>query len=101
MYNVSIIELGVQSLDEQVLISSEEDLFTYVSTVLLLKYNNMVFTLGLQMMVGLPNDSEEKAIYTAREFVKIKPDYVRIYPVLVIKDTKLEKADIPRCILTN
>ena len=91
IYNVTIIELGVQSLDEQVLISSERGhdcLCVYSSSSQIQQYG---FTLGLQMMVGLPNDSEEKAIYTAREFVKIKPDYVRIYPVLVIKDTKLEE----------
>ncbi len=90
-YNVSIIELGVQSLDNQVLISSERGhnaFCVYTSSSLIKKYG---FTLGLQMMVGLPDDTEEKAIFTAKESVKIKPDYVRIYPVLVIKDTKLEE----------
>ena len=40
-------------------------------------------------MVGLPGDNLEKSIYTAKEFVKLKPYCVRIYPTLVIKETKL------------
>lgn len=49
------------------------------------------FTLGLQMMTGLPGDTDEKSLYTADEIIKLKPDIVRIYPTLTIKDTFLEK----------
>ena len=41
-------------------------------------------------MVGLPSDTEEKCIATARKFIELKPDCVRIYPTLVVKDTGLE-----------
>ena len=43
------------------------------------------------MMIGLVGDNREKSLYTAREFVKLNPYCVRIYPTLVIKDTFLEK----------
>ena len=46
--------------------------------------------LGLQMMVGLPSDTEEKCIKTARKFIELNPDCVRIYPTLVVKETGLE-----------
>lgn len=49
------------------------------------------FKLGLQMMLGLPGDSKDRCISTARDFVDIKPDFVRIYPTLVIKETGLEE----------
>jgi histone acetyltransferase (RNA polymerase elongator complex component) len=49
------------------------------------------FNLGLQMMLGLPGDSLENALYTTLEFIKLKPYCVRIYPTLVIKETYLEK----------
>ena len=91
LYKVTIIELGVQSLDDEVLISSDrghDSSCVYSSSKLIKEYG---FKLGLQMMVGLPNDTYDKVVHTAKEFVKIKPDYVRIYPVLVIKDTKLEE----------
>ena len=91
-YGATIIELGVQSMDEKVLIESlrgHEKNIVYKSSKLIKEYG---FTLGLQMMIGLPSDSEDKCIYTAKEFVKINPKFVRIYPTLVIKETGLETA---------
>ena len=90
-YEVDTIELGVQSLDEEVLKESYrghsvEDV--YKASELIKEYG---FNLGLQMMVGLVKDTKEKAIYTAKEFVKLNPYCVRIYPTLVIRDTYLEK----------
>lgn len=87
---VTIIELGVQSLDESVLLNSNRghnSKCVYESSELILKNG---FKLGLQMMLGLPGDTVDKVIYTAEEFMKISPHFVRIYPVLVIKDTGLE-----------
>ena len=90
-YKASIIELGVQSLDEKVLIDSvrghsDEDVFK--SAQLIKKYG---IKLGLQMMIGLPSDTEEKCLKTAKEFINLKPDCVRVYPTLVVKETGLEK----------
>jgi len=42
-------------------------------------------------MIGLPGDSRKKALHTAEEVVKIKPDILRIYPTLVVRGTYLEK----------
>lgn len=88
---VDIIELGVQSLDQEVLDKSNrghsrEDVYKAVS--LIKKFN---FTLGLQMMLGLLGDTKEKSINTAKEIINLKPDLVRIYPTLVVKETYLEK----------
>lgn len=88
-YKVDTIELGVQSLDEDVLMASEREHGkddVYKAIDLIKEYG---FNLGLQMMVGLPMDSIKKSIYTAKEFIKLQPDLVRIYPTLVIKDTNL------------
>lgn len=87
---VDTIELGVQSLDDEVLYKSGrghsvEDV--YDACELIKKYN---INLGLQMMLGLPGDTREKSIYTCKEFIKLNPFCVRIYPTLVIKDTFLE-----------
>ena len=49
------------------------------------------FNLGHQMMVGLPESSRIDEINTAKALIKLKPKMIRIYPVLVIKGTKLEK----------
>lgn len=49
------------------------------------------FVLGHQMMVGLPESTRQDEINTAKDLIKLKPKIVRIYPVLVLKGTKLEK----------
>lgn len=88
---VDIIELGVQSLDEEVLIKNNRGhnvKSVYDAVELIKKYK---FTLGLQMMVGLAGDDENKCIKTAKKFIKLKPDLVRIYPTLVLKETMLEE----------
>lgn len=41
------------------------------------------------MMIGLPESTKQDEINTAKELIKLKPKIVRIYPVLVIKDTEL------------
>ena len=90
-YGVTTIELGVQSMDDSVLKSSNRGHTRkdVINAVRLIKEYS--FTLGLQMMTGLPGDTDEKSLYTADEIIKLKPDIVRIYPTLTIKDTFLEK----------
>ena len=51
----------------------------------------MGFVLGHQMMIGLPESSKLDEIRTAKDLAKLKPKIVRLYPVLVIKNTELEK----------
>jgi len=90
-YNVKTIELGVQSLDEDVLRKScrghsVEDVIR--SSSLIKKYG---IRLGLQTMIGLPGDNAQKDMETAEKVISLKPDLVRIYPTLVIKGTYLEK----------
>lgn len=88
-YNVKCIELGVQSMDEEVLLASKrghtsQDVI--VASKLIKKYG---FELGHQVMVGLPKSSLEKEIETINKCIKLKPDVVRIYPVYVLKKSKL------------
>ncbi|GAB6170026.1 radical SAM protein [Clostridium carnis] len=89
-YKADIIELGVQSLDNDVLKLSgrghlAEDV--YNASKLIKEYG---FTLGHQIMPGLPGDSFEKDIQTVKKSIEMKPDICRIYPSLVIKDTPME-----------
>jgi histone acetyltransferase (RNA polymerase elongator complex component) len=90
-YGVGVVELGVQSMDEGVLKlcnrgHTSEDV---VEAVRILKRYG--FTVGVQMMVGLPGDTVEKALRTAEELIRLKPDIARIYPALVIKNTYMEE----------
>ena len=89
-YKVDIIELGIQSLDQNILDANERghsiDESFYASKLI----KQRGFTLGHQIMPGLYKDTREKSIETAIKSANIGPDIVRIYPTLVIKDTKLE-----------
>ena len=90
-YDVTTIELGAQSMDNDVLIQSArghtaEDVEKASRRII-----SAGFRLGLQMMVGLPGDTLEKAIYTARKIISLGAKETRIYPALVIKGTKMEE----------
>ncbi len=90
-FGVDTIELGVQSLDENVLKLSNRghnSKCVYEASKLIKEYG---FQLGLQQMLGLPGDSKALSYHTACEFKKIGPSFVRIYPTLVIVDTKMER----------
>ena len=90
-YKVKTIELGVQSANNYILErAGRGHTFEDVqkASKLIRHYG---FTLGHQMMVGLPESTKIDEINTAKALIKLKPKMVRIYPVLVIKGTKLEK----------
>ena len=87
--NVKVIELGVQSMDDEVLLASQrghtaQDVIK--ASKLIKKYD---FVLGHQVMVGLPKSTLEKEIYTIKKCIELNPEIVRIYPVYVLRDSKL------------
>ena len=88
-YNVSTIELGVQSFSDEVLRLSKRghDSDTARKAARLVKERG--FKLGIQLMIGLPGDSLESCIYSARETVALAPELARLYPTLVIDGTEL------------
>lgn len=90
-YKVKTIELGVQSSNNYILkrINRGHTFEDVKKAAKLIRWNG--FRLGVQMMVGLPESTTIDEINTAKELIKLKPKMVRIYPVLVIKNTQLEK----------
>lgn len=89
-YGVTAIELGAQSMDDCVLKACGRG-HTAADTVraatLIRRYG---FSLGLQMMTGLPADTEDGARRTAKALAALRPDTVRIYPTVVLRGTPLE-----------
>ncbi len=90
-YGVTTVELGVQSMDNDVLRRSgrghtAEDTVNAVS--LLKKYG---FKTGVQLMPGLPGDSGEIFQTTIDRVIELAPDIARLYPAIVIKGTGLAK----------
>jgi histone acetyltransferase (RNA polymerase elongator complex component) len=89
-HHVTTIELGVQSMDDAVLTLSGRGhtaTDTMNATKLIRSHD---FLLGLQLMPGLPGDSADGFMRTVDTVIGLMPDFVRIYPALVIKDTPLE-----------
>jgi len=88
-YGMNTIELGAQSMCENVLVKSGRghtvDHIVNASKII----KDAGLDLGLQMMVGLPGDTLQDSINTANKIVELGADNTRIYPVIVIKDTRL------------
>lgn len=89
-HNVTTVELGVQSLDDKVLALAERghDAASVAEAVRLLRAYG--FKVGLQLMCGMPGQTAASFFDTVAKSIALKPDMVRLYPLLVIKDTPLE-----------
>ncbi len=88
-FGVTSVELGAQTMSDEVLRLNErghtsEDVVK--ASELVKSYG---FTLGLQMMVGLYGSSPEKDIYTAERIIGLEPSEARIYPTVILKNTRL------------
>lgn len=91
-HGVKLVELGVQSLDNRVLAAAERGhtaAQVEPAVKLLRQYG---FKVGLQLMVGMPEQSFASVKETAAKVIELRPDIARIYPLLVIKGTPLEKS---------
>lgn len=89
-YKVDIVEIGVQSLDATVLLEAGRGHTAETTIQAIHRVKAAGFQCGAQMMVALPGDTPEKSIATCRHVIALAPDFVRIYPTAVIKDTELE-----------
>jgi histone acetyltransferase (RNA polymerase elongator complex component) len=88
-YPVSTIEIGAQSMDNQVLAMAKRGhtaLDTEKAAALLKEQN---YDVGMQMMVGLPGDDETKSLFTAQRIARLSPDFIRIYPTVVLAQSRL------------
>ena len=88
-YGVTAVELGAQSMCDEVLKANlrghtAEDVKN--ASKLIKSYG---FSLGLQMMTGLYKSDFEKDVFTAEEIISLKPDTVRIYPTVTLDGTQL------------
>ncbi|MBE6887104.1 MAG: radical SAM protein [Ruminococcaceae bacterium] len=93
-YGVTSIELGAQAMQDSVLCDNlrGHTVQAVVKASRLIKHNG--FSLGLQMMTGMYGQQQNymaMALDTAQQFVALKPDTVRIYPTVTLKNTFLEQ----------
>ena len=89
-FSVRTIELGLQSMDDTVLQLSQRGHTALDSHRAITLLNERGYEIILQMMIGLPGQDESSALATAQEFAGFQPDGVRIYPTIVLKNSRME-----------
>ncbi len=90
-YGVTAIELGCQSMDDEVLYLNKRGHTArdVINAAKLIK--SYGFEFGVQMMTGLLGDTDEKCIETAKKLIALEPDTARIYPTVVLEGTELAR----------
>ena len=87
--SVTTVELGVQSLSDRVLRASRRGYTGKEARDAILRVRAMGLETGAQIMVGLPEDTGTESLETVEGLVSLNPDFVRIYPLLVLRQTEL------------
>lgn len=88
-YSVQTVELGAQSLCDNVLWLSNRGHTAKEVEEAARMVKQAGFELILQMMTGLPGDTDESCVETAKRIIALHPDGVRIYPTVIVRDTEL------------
>jgi histone acetyltransferase (RNA polymerase elongator complex component) len=88
-FPITCVELGVQSMDDDVLRQSQRGHTAADTTVAVQRLKARGYEVGLQLMVGLPGDDEVRLLETGRRIADLNPAFVRIYPTLVLDGSPL------------
>ena len=86
---VGTVELGVQSMDDEVLRLSGRGHTAADAERALLLLQEAGIEVGVQLMPGLPGDDAERSLASLQRLLLLNPSFVRIYPTLVIAGTEL------------
>jgi histone acetyltransferase (RNA polymerase elongator complex component) len=88
-FPVATIELGVQSMDERVLSATKRGHSATDTENAIQLLRKLGYEIGIQLMVGLPKDTPERSIASGQRAARLKPDFVRIYPTVVLAGSPL------------
>lgn len=89
--SVTSIELGAQSMDDYVLRKNLRGHTSYQIEQACKKIFEYDIELGMQIMVGLPGQSKQSVMDTAKRVADIHPATIRIYPVVIFKGSLIEQ----------
>ena len=84
-YGVRTIEVGVQSMIDEVLSLAHRGHRAEDTVSATLRLKQWGFEVGHQLMIGLPGDTCDRFLQTLDRVIELKPDFVRIHPTLVLK----------------
>ena len=89
-HGVKTVEIGVQSLIDDVLIRSNRGHSAAEALSAITRLKRRDFEVGVQLMIGLPGDTEERFLHTLDLLIPLRPDFLRIHPTLVLRGSSLE-----------
>ena len=91
-YNVGLVEIGAQSLDDRVLSVAKRghDAQSVITAARFLRAAGL--EIGLQLMIGLPGQDWRSIVGTTEKVIEINPRVVRIYPLLILAGTEFAAA---------
>jgi histone acetyltransferase (RNA polymerase elongator complex component) len=87
--HVSVVELGVQSMDNRVLAAAQRGHTAEDVQRAMALLGRAGMETGIQLLLGLAGDSRRSLMQTVREVIELQPAFVRIYPLLVVKNSQL------------
>jgi histone acetyltransferase (RNA polymerase elongator complex component) len=90
-FPVTCVELGAQSMDDEVLCQTQRGHTAADTVAAVQRLRARGYDVGVQVMVGLPGDEEVRLLETGRRIVDLSPEFVRIYPTLVLAGSPLAK----------
>ncbi len=89
-FSVKTIEVGVQSMIDEVLLLAHRGHCAADTVDAIARLKGEKFEVGLQLMIGLPGDTCDRFLQTLDQIIELKPDFLRIHPTLVLKEAPLE-----------
>lgn len=90
-FGVKTVEIGAQSMNDRVLAAVHRGHTAEDTRRAVARLRRNGYNVGLQMMVGLPGQSPEDAMETGRRLADLNPDFVRIYPTVVFRNSPLAR----------
>jgi histone acetyltransferase (RNA polymerase elongator complex component) len=86
---VRTVELGVQSMNDEVLRLSGRGHSARDAELALRVLQEAGIQVGVQLMPGLPGDSDQRSLASLERVLALRPSFLRIYPTLVLAGTEL------------
>ena len=88
-FRVSLVELGIQSMDDKVLAASGRGHTAADTARAFSRLHGAGIAVGAQLMPGLPGDTPSGAIRSLHQVLALNPSCLRIYPTVVVEGTEL------------